>query len=222
MKVSNVVQMIQNIILYDINPIKSNPHPPNNPNQGFKNAQAKMMLEQAGDVDIIITTALIPGRKAPILVTEDMLAAMKTGSVIVDLAAANGGNVEASKPDEIVVTDNGVTIVGFTDLPSRLPATSSTLFSNNVKNFLLSIGPHTTKTKGYFHIDTEDEAVDNMMIIRDGVIRWGTDAITPYSPPPPKQVEAPKSDEEIRQEKVRNGRRSESGKHTNFFTCKGT
>ncbi|GMI12981.1 hypothetical protein TrLO_g11074 [Triparma laevis f. longispina] len=153
---------------------------------GFKAAQAAMMLEQAGDVDIIITTALIPGRKAPILVTEEMLNAMKTGSVIVDLAAANGGNVEASVPDSVITTSKGVTIVGFTDLPSRLPATSSNLFSNNIKNFLLSIGPQTTKNKGYFHIDTSDEAVDNMMIIKDGKDR--RDDMTPYSPPAPKAV----------------------------------
>lgn len=97
---------------------------------GFKQAQAAMMLEQAKDVDIIITTALIPGRKAPILVDQQMLDAMKPGSVCVDLAAANGGNVMQTKPNEIVTTDNGVKIIGYTDLPSRLPATASTLVSN--------------------------------------------------------------------------------------------
>ncbi|GMH96861.1 hypothetical protein TrST_g13399 [Triparma strigata] len=172
---------------------------------GFKAAQAAMMLEQAKDVDIIITTALIPGRKAPILVTDEMLAAMKTGSVIVDLAAANGGNVDASVPDSVITTPNGVTIVGYTDLPSRLPATSSSLFSNNLKNFLLSIGPQTTKEKGYFHIDTKDEAVDNMMIVKDGKVRWGTDEITPYSPPPVKEVAAVdvKTPEEIQMEEAK-------------------
>jgi NAD(P) transhydrogenase len=102
-----------------------------------------------------------------------MLEAMKRGSVIVDLAAANGGNVEASVADDVVETEGGVTIVGWTDLPSRLPATSSNLFSNNVKNFLLSVGPQTTNDKGYYYVDTTDPAVDNMMIVKDGVVRWG-------------------------------------------------
>ena len=99
----------------------------------FKAAQAKLMLDQAKDVDIIITTALIPGRKAPILVDEKMLSVMKPGSVCVDLAAANGGNVAQAKPDEIVTTANGVKIIGYTDLPSRLSATASNLVSYFVK-----------------------------------------------------------------------------------------
>ena len=94
---------------------------------GFKQAQAKMMLDQAKDVDIIITTALIPGRKAPILVDQEMLNVMKPGSVCVDLAAANGGNVMQAVPDEITTTSNGVKIIGYTDLPSRLPTTASNL-----------------------------------------------------------------------------------------------
>lgn len=95
----------------------------------FKKAQAELMLEQAKDVDIIITTALIPGRKAPILVNEEMLNAMKPGSVCVDLASANGGNVAQTEPDKIITTANGVKIVGFTDLPSRLASTASNLVS---------------------------------------------------------------------------------------------
>ena len=93
----------------------------------FKKAQNQMMLEQAKDVDIIITTALIPGRKAPILVDQTMLDVMKPGSVCVDLAAANGGNVAQTRPNEIVETRNGVKIIGYTDLPSRLAATASNL-----------------------------------------------------------------------------------------------
>lgn len=101
----------------------------------FQKAQAKLMLEQAKDVDIIITTALIPGRKAPILVNEDMLAVMKPGSVCVDLAAANGGNVAQMKRDEIVTTSNGVHVIGYTDLPSRLATTASNLV--RIKGFHL-------------------------------------------------------------------------------------
>ena len=109
----------------------------------YKKAQAKMMMEQAADVDVIITTALIPGRKAPVLVDEDMLSVMKPGSVCVDLAAANGGNVAQTKPDEIVTTANGVKIIGYTDLPSRLASTASNLVrgwlepgTGTVKTFL--------------------------------------------------------------------------------------
>lgn len=95
----------------------------------YKAAQAQLMLEQAGDVDIIITTALIPGRKAPVLVNQDMLDVMKPGSVLVDLAAANGGNVAQTEANKVITTENGVTIIGYTDLPSRLASTSSTLVS---------------------------------------------------------------------------------------------
>ena len=93
----------------------------------YKAAQAAMMLDQAKDVDIIVTTALIPGREAPILVDQEMLNVMKAGSVCVDLAAANGGNVKQTKPNEIVTTENGVKIIGYTDLPSRLASTASNL-----------------------------------------------------------------------------------------------
>jgi NAD(P) transhydrogenase len=146
------------------------------------------MLEQAKDVDIIITTALIPGRKAPILVNEEMLSLMKPGSVCVDLAAANGGNVAQTRPNEIVTTSGGVKIVGYTDLPSRLATTASNLFANNVAKFILSIGPQTTKEKGVFQIDLKDDAVQNMLIAYEGEARW-PDKITPFTPPPP-----PKSD----------------------------
>ena len=98
-----------------------------------------MMLEQAADVDIIVTTALIPGRKAPILVNEEMLSAMKPGSVCVDLAASNGGNVMQTVADEIVTTDNGVKIVGYTDLPSRLATTASNLVRRYLSIILLFI-----------------------------------------------------------------------------------
>jgi len=98
----------------------------------YKAAQAALMLEQAADVDVIITTALIPGRKAPVLVDQEMLDVMKPGSVLVDLAAANGGNVAQTVANEVITTDNGVTIIGYTDLPSRLASTSSTLVSYSI------------------------------------------------------------------------------------------
>jgi H+-translocating NAD(P) transhydrogenase len=150
----------------------------------YKKAQAKLMMEQAADVDVIITTALIPGKKAPLLVNEEMLAMMKPGSVLVDLAAANGGNVAQTRPDEIVTTSNGVKIIGYTNLPARLPSTASKLFGNNVAQLLLSMGPQTTKEKGFFQLDLQDDAVQNMLIAYDGTARW-PDQITPFSPPPP-------------------------------------
>jgi H+-translocating NAD(P) transhydrogenase len=100
----------------------------------FKAAQAQMMLEQAGEVDIIITTALIPGRAAPILVTQEMLDRMRAGSVCVDLAAQNGGNVVGTVKDQIVTTSNGVKIIGYANLPARLAATSSSLVSLEKKS----------------------------------------------------------------------------------------
>jgi NAD(P) transhydrogenase len=150
----------------------------------YKKAQAKLMLEQAADVDIIITTALIPGKKAPVLVNEEMLSLMKPGSVCVDLAASNGGNVAQTRPDEIVTTSNGVKIIGYTDLPSRLASTASNLFANNVAKFILSIGPQTTKEKGMFQIDLADDAVQNMLVSYDGTARW-PDKIVPFAPPAP-------------------------------------
>ena len=107
----------------------------------YKAAQARLMLEQASDVDIIVTTALIPGRMVPLLVTQEMIDVMKAGSVIVGLAAANGGDVAQTVPDEVIPTTNGVTIVGYTDLPSRLASTLLSLFGTNVTKFILSVGP---------------------------------------------------------------------------------
>jgi len=114
------------------------------------------MLKQASNVDIIVTMALIPGRKAPMLVTQEMFNVMKAGSVIVDLAATNGGNVAQTVPDEVIPTANRVTIIGYTDLPSGLASTSSSLFGTNVAKFILSVRPQTTKEKGVYQIDLED------------------------------------------------------------------
>ena len=114
------------------------------------NLPSRLMLKQASDVDIIVTTALIPGRKVPVLVTQEMLDVMKAGRVIVDLTADNGGNVAQTVPDEVITTANRVTIVGYNDLPSGLASTSSSLFGTNVAKFILSVGPQTTKEKGVY------------------------------------------------------------------------
>jgi H+-translocating NAD(P) transhydrogenase len=102
-----------------------------------------LFKQQAKDVDIIISTALIPGKKAPLLITKEMIALMKPGSVTVDLAAEAGGNIETTQKDQVIKTPNGVTCIGYTDLPSRLATQSSTLYSNNISKFLLSMGPFT-------------------------------------------------------------------------------
>ncbi|KZT11319.1 PNTB-domain-containing protein [Laetiporus sulphureus 93-53] len=145
----------------------------------FIEAEMTLFMEQCKDVDIVITTALIPGRPAPKLITSEMVAAMKQGSVIVDLAAETGGNCALTKPGEIHV-QNGVTIIGYTDLPSRLPTQSSTLYSNNIVKFLLSIGGN-----GQFAIDLEDEVVRGSIVLHNGT------RIPPAPRPIPPVVTAP-------------------------------
>ena len=102
----------------------------------FKKAQYELFLKEIPNMDIVITTALIPGKPAPKLISSEMIERMKPGSVIIDLAAERGGNADGCVTGEHITTDNGVHIVGYTDLNSRLPAQSSTMFSNNIHNFL--------------------------------------------------------------------------------------
>ncbi len=109
--------------------------------EDYQAREAQLYAEQCADVDIVITTALIPGRPAPRLITAEMVASMKPGSVIVDMAAANGGNVEGTVAGEAVVTDNGVTIIGYTDLVGRLPAQASQLYGTNLVNLMKLMTP---------------------------------------------------------------------------------
>ncbi|KAF8965257.1 NAD(P) transhydrogenase beta subunit-domain-containing protein [Flammula alnicola] len=152
----------------------------------FIAAEMALFMEQCKDVDIVITTALIPGQPAPKLITNEMVAAMKQGSVIVDLAAEAGGNCEATRPGELNV-QSGVTIIGYTDLPSRLPTQSSTLYSNNITKFLLSIGGD-----GKFSIDLNDEVVRGSLIVHKGSIL----PPVPRAMPPPVAAPAPAKVEE--------------------------
>jgi len=131
-------------------------------------AARAMLTKQCEEVDIIITTALIPGKQAPTMFTKEMISKMKRGSVTVDLAAQNGGNIETTVKDKVIVTDNGVTCIGYTDMNSRLASVSSTLFANNQMKFLLSAGPLTTKVKGEYLIDHADEAVRGMLVLEKG------------------------------------------------------
>ncbi|HRP30200.1 MAG TPA: Re/Si-specific NAD(P)(+) transhydrogenase subunit alpha, partial [Burkholderiaceae bacterium] len=146
--------------------------------EGFQAAQRAMYAEQAKDADIIITTALIPGKPAPRLITAEMVRSMKPGSVIVDMAAEQGGNCELTVPGEAVVR-HGVTIVGYTDLVSRMARQSSTLYSNN----LLRLTEDLCKTKdGTIDVNMEDDAIRGLTVVKDGSITW---------PPPPLKLPAP-------------------------------
>lgn len=147
--------------------------PPQSPE--FQAKQLAKFREIAPDMDIVITTALIPGRPAPLLWTKDMVAAMKPGSVIIDLAAERGGNCELTKADERVVSDNGVVIIGYTDFPSRMAAQASTLYSTNIRHMMTDLTPN------------KDGAVNHNM--EDDVIRGATAVFAgeiTYPPPPPK------------------------------------
>ena len=139
-----------------------------------------LFAEQAKDVDIIITTALIPGKPAPKLITQDMVNSMKDGSVIVDLAAEQGGNCELTVPHNVNITDNGITIIGYSDLPSRLPNQSSQLYGTNLRHLLTDMTP---EKNGQMIIDMEDEAVRGATVINNGQITW--------PPPAPKLSAAP-------------------------------
>ncbi|KAF2217020.1 hypothetical protein CERZMDRAFT_119710 [Cercospora zeae-maydis SCOH1-5] len=148
----------------------------------FIEAEMKLFMEQAKEVDIIITTALIPGRAAPTLITEEMVSAMKPGSVIVDLAAEAGGNCEVTVPGELT-QHQGVTVIGYTDLPSRLPTQSSTLYSNNITKFLLSMSPK----DGHFGIDLNDEVVRRSIVTHNGEILPTLPPVAPPAPAPAKE-----------------------------------
>ncbi|WP_185992565.1 Re/Si-specific NAD(P)(+) transhydrogenase subunit alpha [Janibacter cremeus] len=146
--------------------------------EDFNAKAAELYAQQAQDVDIIITTALIPGKPAPRLITEEMVASMKPGSVIIDMAAGTGGNVAGSVADERVVTDNGVRIIGYTDLAGRLPTQASQLYGTNIVNLLKLVTP---EKDGQAALDMEDTVVRGMTVTREKETLW---------PPPPVQVSA--------------------------------
>lgn len=136
----------------------------------------ELYAAQAKDVDIIITTALIPGRPAPKLITKEMVDLMKSGSVIVDLAAANGGNCEYTQADKIVTTENGVKIIGFTDMVSRLPTQSSQFYGTNLVNLMKLL---CKEKDGLINIDFDDVVLRGVSVIKEGEVTW---------PAPPIQV----------------------------------
>ncbi|GAA2083342.1 Re/Si-specific NAD(P)(+) transhydrogenase subunit alpha [Aeromicrobium tamlense] len=146
--------------------------------EAYDKRAAEIYSEQAADVDIIVTTALIPGRAAPRLITAADVASMKPGSVIVDMAAAQGGNVEGSVAGQKVVTANGVTILGYTDLAGRLPTQASQLYGTNLVNLIKLLTPG---KDGQIVLDFDDVVQRGVTVVRDGEKTW---------PPPPVQVSA--------------------------------
>jgi NAD(P) transhydrogenase subunit alpha len=150
----------------------------------FIAAEMALFAEQAKEVDIIITTALIPGKPAPKLVTKAMVDSMKPGSVIVDMAAATGGNCEYTVPEKMIVTESGVKIIGFTDLPGRLPTQSSEMYATNLVNLskLLS-----KEKDGNINIDFEDVIMRNMSVISNGDVTFPPPAISVSAAPAKKE-----------------------------------
>ena len=146
--------------------------------EGFQQAQREMYAKQAREVDIIITTALIPGKPAPRLITAEMVQSMKPGSVIVDMAAERGGNCELTEPGKAVVK-HGVTIIGYSDLNSRLAKQSSTLYATN----LFRLTEELCKTKdGVINVNMEDDAIRGLTVVKEGSVTWPPPALKPASP----------------------------------------
>ncbi len=155
--------------------------------EGFQTAQREMYAQQTKECDIIITTALIPGKPAPKLITAEMVRNMKPGSVIVDMAAEQGGNCELTEPGKAVVK-HGVTIVGYTDLASRMARQSSTLYGTN----LFRLTEELCKTKdGVINVNMEDDAIRGLTVIKEGAITWPAPPLVVAAKPAPKPAAAP-------------------------------
>ncbi len=144
----------------------------------FREKQLAKFRELAPDVDIVITSALIPGRDAPKLWLADMVAAMKPGSVVVDLAAERGGNCDLTVPDEKIVSENGVTVVGYSDFPSRMAAQSSTLYATNIRHMMTDLTP---EKDGQVNHNMEDDVIRGATVAHEGAVTF---------PPPPPKVQA--------------------------------
>ena len=157
----------------------------------FIAAEMALFAKQAKDVDIIITTALVPGKAAPVLITEEMVSSMRQGSVIVDLAAEAGGNCAVTRPGE-VVTQHGVTVIGYVDLPSRLAPTASQLYGSNLTHLLADMGGAKS-----FHVDLEDAVVRGAIVLHEGKLVWPAPKSAPMNPAPvaPRKSAAPPAPE---------------------------
>ncbi|XXK35753.1 Re/Si-specific NAD(P)(+) transhydrogenase subunit alpha [Rhodobacteraceae bacterium nBUS_22] len=144
----------------------------------FREKQLQKFRELAPDMDIVITTALIPGRDAPKLWLADMVAAMKPGSVVIDLAAERGGNCDLTVPDEKIISKNGVTVIGYTDFPSRMAAQSSTLYATNIRHMMTDLTP---EKDGKVVHDMEDDVIRGATVTHEGDVTF---------PPPPPKIQA--------------------------------
>jgi NAD(P) transhydrogenase subunit alpha len=145
-----------------------------------------LFAAQAKEVDIIITTALIPGKPAPKLITKEMVDSMKPGSIIVDMAAAAGGNCEYTDPGDLFVTPSGVKVIGYTDLPGRLPAQSSEMYATNLVNLAKLLSK---EKDGSINIDFEDAVLRNMSVIHNGDVTFPPPAISVSAAPAQKQAQ---------------------------------
>lgn len=154
----------------------------------FIEAEMKLFMDQCKEVDIVVTTAAIPGKPSPKLITEKMVSAMKPGSVVVDLASEGGGNCEVTQPGKLII-HNHVTIIGYTNFPSRLPTQASSLYSNNITKFLFSMAPK----ENSFGIDLEDEVVRGSIVTRNGEI----------IPPAPRAAPPPQAQQQTQHEEVK-------------------
>jgi len=157
----------------------------------FIAAEMALFAKQAKEVDIIITTALVPGKGAPVLITQEMVSSMRQGSVIVDLAAEAGGNCAVTRPGE-VVTEHGVTVIGYVDLPSRLAPTASQLYGSNLTHLLADMGGAKS-----FHVDLEDAVVRGAIVLHEGKLVWPAPKSAPVNPVPaaPRKSAAPSAPE---------------------------
>ena len=144
----------------------------------FIKKEMQLFREQAPEIDIVITTALIPGKSAPLLWPKEMVKLMKPGSVVVDLAAEQGGNCDLTKPNKLYKTSNNVTIIGYTDLPSRMATQSSNLYSTNIRHMLSDLTPN---KNGKININMDDDVIRGSTVVLNGKITF---------PPPPPKVQA--------------------------------
>ena len=168
----------------------------------FIEAEMKLFTKQAQECDIIVTTALIPGKRAPTLITKAMVEVMKNGSIVVDLAAEAGGNCELTKPGELYIHSNGVKVIGYTDFPSRLPTQSSTLYANNITKLLLSMVTNDNK----FTINMQDDVIRMSTVTHQGKITFPPAPLplpTPAAPKPTKPVLSPEEDRKLKEEAAR-------------------
>ncbi|MFV0574743.1 MAG: Re/Si-specific NAD(P)(+) transhydrogenase subunit alpha [Vibrio sp.] len=164
----------------------------------FNKKAEELYAAQAKDVDIIITTALIPGRPAPKLITKEMVDSMKAGSVIVDLAAANGGNCAYTEADKVITTPNGVRVIGYTDMVGRLPTQSSQLYGTNLVNLLKLL---CKEKDGNIDIDFEDVVLRGVTVVKEGEITWPAPPIQVSAQPQAKPKAQPKAEPKVEEPK---------------------